>query len=618
MAETPYTIRLRVILIVALSITAILTSGYLLTRHYVKEEMQELSRSQLSMLAESLKTTIVEMMKSGADDKKLDVAYAQIIHKQPEILSLRVLHGHALSRQFGVHRDELPESELEKRGLESRDALVEQVEDEDAVIEFVYPLFAEQACLSCHQAEIGESLGLLSLRLDNSEMNRTITEEKVELLQVSIIETLLLLALLLWILNRLVFKPLARLAEGANRMAMGDLGADIEGETVSELGVVVNSFNHMAKEIRLLLGDQEKVIEEQTMELTHLMETSQFIGSEQPLPDTLAQFAKTLVDMLNVTTCRMLMLNENGLLHVDVEHPIRPLAGVDYPMGSRESAPLIWKMITQNDYLLVGQHEQVTDIERALMRLDQADSALCVPISNKGKVFGVVVLSEFRTQDRNPIDERKVQLCRAMVSQMGAAIEIAKLYERLVDQLMEAVLAMAESVEKKSPWTAGHSRRVTKYVLCIAEEMGWSEQQLEQLRIAGLLHDIGKIAVPGSILNKQGRLNDDEFAIIKRHPEDGAQILSKIRMMRPHIPIIRHHHEWMDGSGYPDGLRGSEIPIGARLVAVADAFDAMIADRPYRKGLSFDDAISRLEAAVGIQFDGEVVEALKRCHHTLK
>lgn len=618
MASVSYSIRLRVILIVALSITAILTSGYLVTRHYVKEEMQELSRSQLSMLAESLKNTIVEMMKSGADDQSLDAAYARIVNKQPEILSLRVLHGNALNRQFGVHKDELPESELEKRSLQSRDALIEQLEGEAAVTEFVYPLFAEQVCLSCHQAELGESLGILSMRLDNSEVNRTIAEEKIELLQLSVIETLLLLALLLWALNRLVFKPLSRLAEGANRMAKGDLSADIDGEEISELGVVVKSFNHMAGKIRLLLGDQEKVIEEQAMELTHLMETSQFIGSEQPLPDTLAQFSKTLVEMLNVTTCRMVMLNEEEQLHVDVEYPVRPLAGEPYPQGSRESCPLIWTVIAQNEYLLVTQQEKMSDTERVLMRLDQGDAALCVPISNKGRVFGVAVLSEFRIPERNPIDDRKVHLCRAMVSQMGAAIEMAKLYERLVEQLMETVLAMAESVEKKSPWTAGHSRRVTKYALCIAVEMGWREEQLEQLRIAGLLHDIGKIAVPGSILNKQGRLDDDEFAIIKRHPEDGAQILSKIRMMRPYIPIIRHHHEWVDGSGYPDGLRGAEIPLGARVVAVADAFDAMSADRPYRQGLNADAAISRLEEAVGSQFDGEIVEALKRCRHNLK
>jgi len=155
---------------------------------------------------------------------------------------------------------------------------------------------------------------------------------------------------------------------------------------------------------------------------------------------------------------------------------------------------------------------------------------------------------------------------------------------------------------------------VTDYAVVLGEALGWRGEQLEQLRIAGLLHDLGKIGVPGSILNKQGRLSEEEYAIIQRHPEDGAQILSKIKMLHPHVPIIRYHHEWFNGNGYPAGLRGDEIPIGARVMAVADAFDAMTADRPYRKGLPAEQAIMRLEEAAGSQFDPQLVALFKGCH----
>lgn len=612
-SKVPYTIRIRVMLFVALSICIILSSGYWLTRQYINAEMQEISHYQLSMMGESMRTTIVEMMKSGADDKVLDQSYQHIIDKQPEVLDLRVLHSEALSRQFGIHQHELPKTELEKKALTSAVPLIDQrTENGREITEFVYPLFAEQKCLSCHDARLGESLGAMSLLLDRSGIQRLIEEEKSELIRLSLIEIAVLLLLLLWALNHFIFKPLTLLGEGANRFAAGDMSRKVEGESSSELGLVVTAFNNMADQIQLLLGDQEHVIQEQAIELTHLMETSQYISSEQPLSDTLAQFSKTLVDVLKVTTCRMLMLNDDGNLDVTVEHPIRPITEVASPTGNSSNCPYLWKAISLNDYLLVRHDDPVTDIERQLLRLDMSEAALCVPISNKGKVFGVIILSEFRAFDRDPIDQRKIQLCRAMVSQMGAAIEIAKLYERLVEQLMETVLAMAESVEKKSPWTAGHSRRVTNYALTLARGLGWSDDKLEELRIAGLLHDIGKIAVPGSILNKPGRLNEDEYAIIKRHPEDGAQILSKIRMLRPHIPMIRHHHEWYNGDGYPDGLRGIEIPLGARILAVADAYDAMTADRPYRKGLSHEQAIERLEKAVGSQFDGDLVEVIKQ------
>ncbi|KON47400.1 HD domain-containing phosphohydrolase [Mariprofundus ferrooxydans] len=615
MADYPFSIRLRVMLIVAFAVTGILASGYLLTRYYLQSEIQEVSYQQLNIVGESLKTMIVEMMKSGADDQALEAAYAHVAEKQPAVLSLRVLHGHAVNRQFGVHKNELAETDLERRGLESRNPLMEeQSSDGGQQTAFIYPLFAEQVCLSCHQAKIGESLGIVSLRLDSSGVHEKIEDEKTELLLLSLLETLLLLLLLLWTLNRLVFYPLVRLGEGANTMASGDLGSDIEGEARTELGVVVQSFNHMAAKIRSLLGDQEKVIEEQTLELTHLMETSQHIGSEQPLPEVLSQFSITLTDVLKVTTCRILMLDDNDTLDMTVEHPIRAISEQSPPSGNRDSCPHLWEVIRLNDYIHIHSDDPVSEAERALLRLDQAESALCMPIANKGRVFGVVVLSEFRSHERDPIDMRKIQLCRALVSQMGVAIEMAKLYERLVEQMMETVLAMAESVEKKSPWTAGHSRRVTGYAVLLAEALGWSGERLEELRIAGLLHDLGKIAVPGSILNKQGRLSEEEYNIIKRHPEDGAQILSKIRMLHPHVPIIRYHHEWFNGNGYPAGLRGDEIPIGARIMAVADAFDAMTADRPYRKGLVAEQAIMRLEEAAGTQFDPELVKVFKGCH----
>jgi len=344
------------------------------------------------------------------------------------------------------------------------------------------------------------------------------------------------------------------------------------------------------------------------------METSQHIGSEAPLPEVLNQLSRTLVDVLRVTTCRILMLDEHERLNMSIEYPIRPVAEQSQVTGNRESCRHIWNVIELNDYVQINHDDPISDIERALLRLDQAEAALVVPVANKGRVFGVVVLSEFRSLDREPIDVRKIQLCRAMVNQMGVAIEMAKLYERLVEQLMETVLAMAESVEKKSPWTAGHSRRVTDYAVVLGEALGWRGEQLEQLRIAGLLHDLGKIGVPGSILNKQGRLSEEEYAIIQRHPEDGAQILSKIKMLHPHVPIIRYHHEWFNGNGYPAGLRGDEIPIGARVMAVADAFDAMTADRPYRKGLPAEQAIMRLEEAAGSQFDPQLVALFKGCH----
>ena len=149
--------------------------------------------------------------------------------------------------------------------------------------------------------------------------------------------------------------------------------------------------------------------------------------------------------------------------------------------------------------------------------------------------------------------------------------------------------------------------------MAIAGKLNWTEEQLDVLRLTGLLHDIGKIGTPGIILNKAGKLTEEEYAVIKKHPVDGAQIISHMKQLHVLVPGIRHHHEQYNGMGYPDGLKGADIPFAARILAVADAYDAMTADRPYRKGISRQEAMKRLQIGAGEQFDPGIVEVFLQC-----
>jgi putative nucleotidyltransferase with HDIG domain len=187
--------------------------------------------------------------------------------------------------------------------------------------------------------------------------------------------------------------------------------------------------------------------------------------------------------------------------------------------------------------------------------------------------------------------------------------ELMDSYRRLEESSLEAIESLNATVDAKDPYTAGHSARVQRIALAVAEELGVPAHRLDAVRFGGLFHDIGKIAVPDSILTKPGELDEEEFAVVMRHPADGAEIVSHFSRLHEAVPLIRHHHERWDGTGYPDGLAGHEIPPEACVVGLADAWDAMTTDRPYRAALSVEQAAAEVRACRGTQFSPAVVDA---------
>jgi len=192
--------------------------------------------------------------------------------------------------------------------------------------------------------------------------------------------------------------------------------------------------------------------------------------------------------------------------------------------------------------------------------------------------------------------------------------EINKLYRNLDDSLewqeksqVGTIKALLSTLNAKDNYTAGHSIRVARYALSIGKKIGFSDQQLKVLEVAALFHDIGKIGIPETILNKPGQFSAEENELIKKHPSIGADIVGSIHYFVKHAKIIRHHHERVDGMGYPDRLKDDEIPLESRILAVADTYDALNSDRPYRKGVSKEKALAIIEAVKGSQLDEEVV-----------
>ena len=220
----------------------------------------------------------------------------------------------------------------------------------------------------------------------------------------------------------------------------------------------------------------------------------------------------------------------------------------------------------------------------------------------------VGVLDIITDTPEGDITSRDLSLLTILAKQAALAIENVKLYESIKKDQISIIRALASTVDAKDHYTLGHSQKVSEYSVIIAEEMGLSERDTETIKYAALLHDIGKIALPDDIIKKPSRLTEQEFEIVRKHPNIGAKIIKEIEALAPMVPIVLHHHEHYDGKGYPDGMKGDDIPIGARIVHVTDAYDTMVSARAYRDMLPPELAISELRKNAGTQFDPKVVD----------
>lgn len=220
-------------------------------------------------------------------------------------------------------------------------------------------------------------------------------------------------------------------------------------------------------------------------------------------------------------------------------------------------------------------------------------------------------------EDR-PIDGSDIERAQYVASLIAAQGHNARIHSELKELLFGVVRALTAAIDAKDPYTSGHSERVARIAVRLAEELGMPPQKRGDLYLAGLLHDVGKIGVDDGLLKKAGKLTPEEYQRVQKHPEIGVTILRDLRKLRHILPVVRHHHESLDGSGYPDRLAGENIPLEARILAVADSFDAMSSSRPYRKRLSPLQIDEIFQKGRGVQWDPEVVDALFACRADLE
>ncbi|HLO98313.1 MAG TPA: HD domain-containing phosphohydrolase [Fimbriimonas sp.] len=223
----------------------------------------------------------------------------------------------------------------------------------------------------------------------------------------------------------------------------------------------------------------------------------------------------------------------------------------------------------------------------------------------------VGVMTIVNSEDGSQLDSEELDLLQSLCSLLANAIYNFRMEQRSRATFIRTLESLATALEARDEYTRGHSHRVCEVSLLIGEKLGLVPEALEELRIGTTLHDIGKIGVPDHILNKPGRLDDAEFKVMRTHPVIGYEICRPLQLSEGILMIIRNHHEKLDGSGYPDGLKGGELPLSLRIVCVTDAFDAMSSRRPYRGVMDLNHVVAELSRGAGVQFDPVVVEALK-------
>ena len=234
-------------------------------------------------------------------------------------------------------------------------------------------------------------------------------------------------------------------------------------------------------------------------------------------------------------------------------------------------------------------------------------SELAVPIIVDGRVWGVLNLEEIEV---GAFDAGDATLLEAVATQLGATLHRVRLYEQLEGAFTTTLGVLSGAMQAKDAYTAEHEDGVADLSIRVAARLGVNPREQQTIRYAALVHDIGKIAVPTEILNKPGPLDDDEWAVMRRHTIIGADLLARIPFFADVHPLVRSAHEHWDGGGYPDGLAGTLIPLGARVILACDALSAMTTDRPYRPRQSLDQALRELQTCSGSQFDPAVIDAL--------
>ncbi len=402
-----------------------------------------------------------------------------------------------------------------------------------------------------------------------------------------------------------VSRPMRRLAMAAAAMTNGDFRQRLSVSR-DEIGSVAAAFNTMSEQVAQRMDELSRKTQGLSLEIANLNVVGTTLAQTTDVHAELRRLA-AMIKAMFAGDYAAIYLQEPGGLRLaackgcdDTTQP--PLAV--YELAAR--------------VVETGQATQAADFaddERlTAMARRQASSkaaAVLAPLSRREGLDGVLAIG---FADLDGVAPEDLSLVSTIACQIAVALQNAEAYQRLDKMYLDTVTALAAAMEAKDHYTADHAESMAGMAITVGRYLGLSDEDLRTLRFAAVLHDIGKIGIPGAILNKPGRLTDEEFGRMAEHSTIGERIISHIDYLSAIGKIIRWAHERWDGAGYPDRIAGDEIPLASRILLVCDAFHAMTSDRPYRQALPVDQALAELRQNAGSQFDPQVVDAFLAAH----
>ncbi len=350
----------------------------------------------------------------------------------------------------------------------------------------------------------------------------------------------------------------------------------------------------------------QKNYEKKIKELSSLYEVGKTLTSTLHLDEVLNLITQKAAKLMNASCCTLRLLNRTKEILA-----LRSSYGINGSLFKIKNELKVGESIAgravkeKKPYIINDLKKEKLYKYPHLVKQKGLRSLVTVPLSQRGEIVGVLSIYNAKT---GKYDKENVELLSMLASQAAIAIENARLYEQAKMGYINTIKTLSNIIDAKDNHTYGHSEQVMEHCIDIAEELGLSNKEKEILKYASLLHDIGKIGIDVGILRKPSKLTDEEWKIMIMHPVLGSGIVEQIGFLSDLAPLILRHHERYDGKGYPGRLKRNKIPLGARILAVVDAYESMVSDRPYRKALSFNKAKEELIKGSGSQFDPKIVQ----------